>query len=102
MSGCVGVCRGVSGRCWAGVGCGDVGGCVGWWCWGRAREKVSLAPLYFPDTLVNPDTCLGTEIRIYHHFESFEIVNCNLSLGNSYLVIKILQQQSYLTRQFST
>ena len=34
-----------------------VGECVG--C-GRVRgEKVSLAPLYYPDTLVNPDTCLG-------------------------------------------
>ena len=36
------------GACW----CVDV--CV------RSRgEKVSLAPLYYPDTLVNPDTCLG-------------------------------------------
>ena len=27
--------------------------CGVWW------SKVSLAPLYYPDTLVNPDTCLG-------------------------------------------
>ena len=26
---------------------------------GSCKEKVSLAPLYYPDTLVNPDTCLG-------------------------------------------
>ena len=42
------------------VGC--VGGvCLGGvgWCWGSGGEKVSLTPLYYPDTLVNPDTCLG-------------------------------------------
>ena len=27
-------------------------------------EKVSIAPLYYPDTLVNPDTCLGAVISI--------------------------------------
>ena len=51
---------GVCGVCCACVGCVVrvcVGECVG--C-GRVRgEKVSLAPLYYPDTLVNPDTCLG-------------------------------------------
>ena len=26
---------------------------------GRDLEKVSLAPLYYPETLVNSDTCLG-------------------------------------------
>ena len=42
----MGVCRG-------GL-CGGVGG---------GEEKVSLAPLYYPDTLVNPDTCLGVNIK---------------------------------------
>ena len=65
---CVGACVGVCGVC---VGCvwgvcgACVGGCLGWCCWGRGREKVSLAPLYYPDTLVNPDTCLG------HSFTNF-------------------------------
>ena len=27
--------------------------------WAFAREKVSLELLYYPDTLVNLDTCLG-------------------------------------------
>ena len=52
-----GVCGGVRGVCMCGVGVGvawDVRG-VGM---GR-KERVSLAPLYYPDTLVNPDTCLG-------------------------------------------
>ena len=43
------VCRGVSGR---GVGEGMM--LEGWRAGGR-----ELAPLYYPDTLVNQDTCLG-------------------------------------------
>ena len=59
VSGCVGVrrgvlgfgevCQGVSGRC---VGEGMM--LEGWRAGGR-----ELAPLYYPDTLVNQDTCLG-------------------------------------------
>ena len=40
-----GVCRACAARAW--------GVCVG------QEVLVSLAPLYYPDTLVNPDTCLG-------------------------------------------
>ena len=62
---CVGGCGclGMSGVCvgaWGGacVGFGAcVEACVGCWCCGR--KSVSFAPLYYPDTLVNPDTCLG-------------------------------------------
>ena len=64
------MCVGCVGRCVGVRGC-NLGGREGAWvCWayvGRAwgvcvgQEKwVSLAPLYYPDTLVNPDTCLGT------------------------------------------
>ena len=62
---CVGCACGVRGVC---VGCAWVG-CVGAWvgcvrrAWGvrggvgvGRKERVSLAPLYYPDTLVNPDT----------------------------------------------
>ena len=42
---CVGACGGMC--CVCVLGCG-----------GRGEVKVSLAPLYYPDTLVNPDTCL--------------------------------------------
>ena len=61
---CVGV------RCGWGVwgvcvlGCGSCGVCVCWGVcrvWGRQGDTVSLAPLYYPDTLVNLDTCLGLE-----------------------------------------
>ena len=41
------------GRCWCVCGV-----CVGV-CGVFRGEKVSLAPLYYPDTLINPDTCLG-------------------------------------------
>ena len=62
---CVGgvgeVCLGVSGRCFR--GCRGVSGkCVGD---GMMLKSVRMArgqqlvPLYYPDTLVNPDTCLG-------------------------------------------
>ena len=35
----------------------------------RSRgEKVSLAPLYYPDTLVNPDTCLGSIEAFFKRF----------------------------------
>ena len=33
-------------------------GCT-WSGWVRACERVLLSPLYYPDTLVNLDTCLG-------------------------------------------
>ena len=45
-----GVCVGCVGRAWS------VSGVFG--CMGR-KEGVSLAPLYYQDTLVDPDTCLG-------------------------------------------
>ena len=59
---CVGVC-GVVGWCgvWRG-GCSGVG-CV----LGRVRgvqavgDRKYRSPLYYPDTLVNPDTCLGID-----------------------------------------
>ena len=59
---CVGVCGGygrVCGVCVGGV-LGRVGVCVGA-CWGvRAfGERKYRSPLYYPDTLVHPDTCLG-------------------------------------------
>ena len=71
--GCVWVCWGVLGVCWA---CGgSVWGVCVVCVFGRVvcvlecvlgcvldlsrGEKVLLAPLYYPDTLVNPDTCLG-------------------------------------------
>ena len=40
--------------------CRGVWGVSGGGLWG---EKVSLAPLYYPDTLVNPDTCLGLDSK---------------------------------------
>ena len=62
-----GVCRACVGRVWCVWGVG----CVWhvWGVWGRAwgvcvgqKVLVSLAPLYYPDTLVNPDTCLGSTV----------------------------------------
>ena len=44
------VCQGVSGKC---VGDGMMLKSV------RMARGQQLAPLYYPDTLVNPDTCLG-------------------------------------------
>ena len=41
------------GRCWCVCGV-----CVGV-CGGFRGEKVSLAPLYYPDTLVNLNTCIS-------------------------------------------
>ena len=59
MRGCGGVVWGVVwGVCW-----GVCGACVGV-CWGFMGEKVSLAPLYYPDTFVNPDTCLGEPCNV--------------------------------------
>ena len=56
------MCVGVWGGAWECEGAwGYEGACVGR-AWGVCvgQEKwVSLAPLYYPDTLVNPDTCLG-------------------------------------------
>ena len=59
-----------------GVGgvCGECGVCVGrvwcvgcawgvWSVWLLGKERLSLAPLYYPDTLVNPDTCLGLRMK---------------------------------------
>ena len=56
---------------WCGV-CGVFGACVVWvfggvWVWVLGRElgvqyvgdRKYRSPLYYPDTLVNPDTCLG-------------------------------------------
>ena len=48
--------------------CGVVWGVSGGGLWG---EKVSLAPLYYPDTLVNPDTCLGTSKKLLYHVSEF-------------------------------
>ena len=41
-----------------------LGGCVGAgvgcvWCVRSVGERKYRSPLYYPDTLVNPDTCLG-------------------------------------------
>ena len=69
---CVGeVCQGgvgeVLGRCVGKVCRGGVF-CVGCVCWGGVSGVSGmavgwqLAPLYYPDTLVNPDTCLGNSI----------------------------------------
>ena len=46
--------------------------CVGT-CGGFRAEKVSLATLYYPDTLVNPDTCLGDIFMkyIFQYFNTF-------------------------------
>ena len=55
--GCVGrVVWGVCGVAWGRGWCVCVGACGV--CAGRGGEKVSLAA-YYPDTFVNPDTCLG-------------------------------------------
>ena len=45
------------GWCAWGVGgsLGVCGVCIGHGC----KERMSLAPLYNPDSLENPDTCLG-------------------------------------------
>ena len=55
---CYSVCWGV---CW-GV-CRVCVGRVGR-VWGPWGEKVSLAPLYYLDTLVNLDTCLGILVSL--------------------------------------
>ena len=57
---CVEAC--VLGHGW-GVWVACVEACVGCWCCGR--KSVSFAPLYYPDTLVNPDTCLGKAIKAH-------------------------------------
>ena len=55
----------VSGRCRGGFGEVGRGGMRAWGvrgaCLGCACLAISvgIAPLYYPDTLVNPDTCLG-------------------------------------------
>ena len=69
--------------------CAGAGSCGGEWCWGwewregvfgvtsvvclvwRANvpwHKTRLAPLYHPDTLVNPDTCLGLFHFLFYRF----------------------------------
>ena len=71
--GCVGgVCgacvvrvRGVCGACTV---CGGV--CVG--AWGRGgRGRKYRSPLYYPDTLVNLDTCLGKSGGFRCHLMNF-------------------------------
>ena len=54
--------EGVYGAC-SERACGVSRACVGhvWGVCGGQKVLVSLAPLYYPDTLVNPDTCLGLE-----------------------------------------
>ena len=51
-----------AGLCWGVWGCG---------VWGLWREKVSLTPLYYPDTLVNPDTCLGNLLKTINKIQYF-------------------------------
>ena len=50
---CAGRVQGVCGAC-AGCVCGG-GACGGW----AVVERKYRSPLYYPDTLVNLDTCLG-------------------------------------------
>ena len=61
------VCQGVSGKC---VGDGMMLKSV------RMARGQQLAPLYHPDTLVNPDTCLG----IKRYFLNVEQTNKSCEL----------------------
>ena len=76
---CVGAC--VVCVCVGGRGCG--------------RKCVSFAPLYYPDTLVNPDTCLGSlkgQIVIFDSFflqKIFLFLAIKATLVHSLMVEKI-------------
>ena len=92
MRGVWGVCgvRGSVGRAWKCGTCRGVrvcvlGVCVVYMVWGAwdvrgvyvcvwRKERVSLAPLYYPDALVNPDTCLG--VTFCQAFVKFVRQNC--------------------------
>ena len=54
------MCRG---RVWGVLGRGG----------GSVRERKYRSPLYYPDTLVNPDTCLGNFYNFFkvHFFNWF-------------------------------
>ena len=68
---CVGRVWGVFGACLCGVCWGACGACVLWGCWGVCGggvfvvERKYRSPLYYPDTLVNPDTCLGFSVIFF-------------------------------------
>ena len=91
---CVGACVEACEGCGGVAGCGSV--CGAWGVWGRVgcvwgvqyhptffdcEAVTTLAPLYYPDTLVNPDTCLGDyffkRIIMYEcTFEMFQFQSC--------------------------
>ena len=92
---CVGRARGVRVVCVGRVWCVWGVGCVWhvWGVWGRAwgvcvgqKVLVSLAPLYYPDTLVNPDTCLGYDTFITTHtkYSTQNNVFANFSPNHAY------------------
>ena len=75
---------GMCGVCVGCLWCVCVGRVLGvwalwWWCvwggvWGRVcvgRGSKYRSPLYLPDTLVNPDTCLGH----YEHILEITLIN---------------------------
>ena len=65
------------GRVWACVVVCVVGGGREWGVWGRewgvrsVGERKYRSPLYYPDTLVNLDTCLGLEYSYLQWKSSF-------------------------------
>ena len=95
---------GVRGVCVWGV-CGACVGRVWGVCVGQ-KLFVSLAPLYYPDTLVNPDTCLGIaknltscHLRLYAKFRppSFKKVRSHRKEVDRHMFGVFL----YLVRVFS-
>ena len=84
-----GVC--VGSGVWAGSGVGCVQGvvCVQGvslraWMLCASSSSTQIAPLYYPDTLVNPDTCLGLFIYV---FET-SLLECD-TVRTKYLTIGI-------------
>ena len=101
--GVCGACvRRVWGVCW-GLGWGVCGVCcarVCVWCvWGCGRgvrgEKVSLAPLYNPDTLVNPDTCLGAFYNLHTTYK-VQSEPATFAISNILMFPKIKTLETYI------